>query len=204
MHLFETMRLENGHIPRETYHRARIERSAHHLEMPFSTIKWQQLIDDVKVTHAQGCYRLKVMLSEGGDFSSELGTLADKSHMTARLVQMADQTPQWQRVNKTSERAFLQHNHQTDIVLFTNEHGKLLEFDIGNFVMEWQGQLCTPRYQNDFLRGCMRQALLDNGDIVEADLTIDTLAQVFEEHGKIWMINSLRAWVPVVFSHIER
>ncbi|KIX91695.1 hypothetical protein TP70_01095 [Staphylococcus microti] len=204
MYLFETMRLENGHIPRETYHHKRIERSAHNLAIPFSTIKWQQLIDDIKVTHAQGCYRLKVMLSEAGVLSSELGALTDKPHMTACLVQMADDIPQWQRVNKTSERAFLQHHHQTDLVLFTNEHGKLLEFDIGNFVMEWQGQLCTPRYQNDFLRGCMRQALLDNGEIVEADLTIDALAQAVEQHDKIWMINSLRAWVPVVFSHIDR
>ncbi|MCS4486425.1 aminotransferase class IV [Staphylococcus americanisciuri] len=199
MQLFETMRLEAGEIPRETYHYQRMARSAQALGFVFSPMKWQQLIDEAKKTQVNGVHRLKVILSASGTLTAEVGTLADKAWMTARLVQIADDTPQWQRVNKTSERDFLQHNHQTDTVLFHDQHGKLLEFDIGNLVIKCNNQLCTPHYNDDFLRGCMRQSLLENGEIIEADITIEMFTQAIEKHDKIWMINSLREWVPVYF-----
>lgn len=199
MQLFETMRLEAGEIPRETYHRQRMARSAEALGYPFSTMQWQQVLAEMQRTYAHGVHRLKVVLSATGTLTAEVGTLADKPYMTARLVQIDDHTPQWQRINKTSERTFLQHNHQTDIVLFHDAHGRVLEFDIGNLVIACNGEYFTPRYRNDFLRGCMRQALLDNGEIKEADITTEVLAQAIEKHDKIWMINSLREWVPVYF-----
>ncbi|UXR69963.1 aminotransferase class IV [Staphylococcus sp. IVB6246] len=199
MQLFETMRLEAGMIPRETYHVERISRSAKALDIPFSQREWQQVISDLKRVHEQGCFRLKINLSDKGVLSSEVGELMDKPFMTARLVEIDDDTPFWQRIHKTSERAFLQHDHQTDMVLFYNLEGQLLEFDIGNLVISNDQGLLTPSYHDNFLRGCMRQALLDQGEIKEADLTLHTLKTALELEEPIWMINSLREWVPVRF-----
>ena len=38
-------------------------------------------------------------------------------------------------MNKTSERHYLEHNHETDLILLYDETGKILEFDIGNIMI---------------------------------------------------------------------
>ncbi len=53
-------------------------------------------------------------------------------------------------VHKTTQRAHLEHNHQTDIVLLYNEEGKVLEFDIGNIMIKEDGHYYTPFYNEDF------------------------------------------------------
>ncbi|UXR78725.1 MULTISPECIES: aminotransferase class IV [unclassified Staphylococcus] len=199
MQLFETMRLEAGKIPRETYHLQRMTRSAEQLGLPFSQHDWAQRLTDVKNTYTEHIYRLKVILSAEGKLATEIGALTDKPFLTACLREIDEETPCWQRTNKTSERSHLQHRHQTDIVLFHNAEGKLLEFDIGNLVISNQGEQLTPRYENDFLCGCMRQALLDHGEVIEADLTVESLKAAMVAQENIWMINSLREWMPVQF-----
>ncbi|AVQ34291.1 aminodeoxychorismate lyase [Staphylococcus muscae] len=199
MQLFETMRLEAGKIPRETYHLQRMTRSAEQLGLPFSQYNWVQRLKGVKDTYTENTYRLKVILSAEGILTTEIAPLTDKPFLTARLMEIDEQTPRWQRTNKTSERSHLHHHHQTDIVLFHNAEGKLLEFDIGNLVISYQAEKQTPRYEHDFLRGCMRQALLDHGEIIEADLTVESLKAAILAQDDIWMINSLREWMPVQF-----
>ncbi len=48
------------------------------------------------------------------------------------------------------------------IRLLTSEDGKVLEFDIGNIVIEEDGKWYTPSYKDDFLKGCMRDYLIDS------------------------------------------
>ena len=71
--------------------------------------------------------------------------------------------------------------------------GKILEFDIGNVLIKEQGKYYTPCFNNDFLKGCMRAQLLDEGKAEERDYTIDELREKLEAHeAELFLINSLR------------
>ena len=67
--------------------------------------------------------------------------------------------------NKTTERDYLTHNHFTDLILIYDEEGKILEFDIGNVMIQERDKLYTPTYKEDMLPGCMRQSLIDQGKL---------------------------------------
>ncbi|QLK85495.1 aminotransferase class IV [Staphylococcus sp. 17KM0847] len=203
MYIFETMRLEAGFFPRESYHQKRIAQSAQELGFHYSRTQWQQVIRAIQTKYAEGCYRVKIKLQSTGEMTSEVGPLLEKKAMTAHLVKVDIHTPKWARINKTSTRDFLHHDHQTDVILLYDDVGKLLEFDIGNLVIEYENTYYTPRYEQDFLRGCMRESLLECGEIVEAALNIKQLQHYIENGGKIWMINSLRAWVPIALEMNE-
>lgn len=75
--------------------------------------------------------------------------------------------------NKTTERDYLTHDHFTDLILIYDEDGKILEFDIGNVMIQERDKLYTPTYKGDMLPGCMRQSLIDQGKVIEKDFYIE-------------------------------
>ncbi|WP_390513084.1 aminotransferase class IV, partial [Staphylococcus pseudintermedius] len=147
MNLFETMRLDNGEIPRLAYHAERLQRASTALGLPFDDIKWQQTIQQLCETYAVGQYRVKVTLEPSGELRTEVGTLQKKTTMTAQFVPMKNDIPEWQRVYKTSEREHVAHSHTTQLALFYDETtNKVLEFDIGNVVLTVNGIHYTPMF----------------------------------------------------------
>jgi len=80
-------------------------------------------------------------------------------------------------------------------VLLWNENNEITEFTIGNIVVEINGGYFTPPVSCGLLAGTLREALLEKGKISERIITINDLAKA----SRIWMINSLRGWVPVQF-----
>lgn len=193
MYLFETMRLSEGKIPRRDYHKARILQSAKELSIPLPEIQWEAFIADIKKEYPTGTYRLKVMADESGELTHQCVDLPEKSSFTAQAQLMRSDYPKWQYVNKTSHRVHVEHLHETDVVLFYNLQGKILEFDIGNVLIKEQGKYYTPCFNNDFLKGCMRAQLLDEGKAEERDYTIDELREKLEAHEvELFLINSLR------------
>ncbi|PCF51048.1 aminodeoxychorismate lyase [Staphylococcus delphini] len=198
MNLFETMRLDHGEIPRLAYHAERLQRSSTALGLPFDDLKWQQTIQQLCETYARGQYRVKVILEPSGELRTEVGTLQKTTTMTAQFVPMKSDIPEWQRIYKTSEREHVAHSHTTQLALFYDETtDKVLEFDIGNVVLTVDGTHYTPIYDNDFLQGCMRRDLLASARIKEKYLTIVMVKEVLQHGGQLWMINSLREWVPI-------
>ena len=67
MHLFETMKLDRGFIPRLEYHYQRISTSSEHLGFQFDRLLWKQFIHNIKTLHSKGVYRLKVTLNKEGN-----------------------------------------------------------------------------------------------------------------------------------------
>ena len=66
MYLFETMKLENGHIARLTFHKQRMSQSSNKLNIAFNELDWDRLIQSIQAEYSEGSYRLKVMLQEEG------------------------------------------------------------------------------------------------------------------------------------------
>ncbi|ORN88518.1 aminodeoxychorismate lyase, partial [Staphylococcus aureus] len=80
-----------------------------------------------------------------------------------------------------------------DLILLTSEDGKVLEFDIGNIVIEEDGKWYTPSYKDDFLKGCMRDYLIDSDKLVEKDFNKNELIYKYHNNEiRLFLINSLR------------
>ncbi len=97
------------------------------------------------------------------------------------------------------EQARAAHTDAWDVLLW-NEAGELMEFTIGNVVLELEGQRYTPPMSSGLLPGTFRADLLEQGEIQERVLRIEDL----ERAERVWLINSVRGWVEVTVVKDER
>ena len=74
-----------------------------------------------------------------------------KPYFTAKLQSIDNATETSLLINKTSQRQHLTHNHTTDLILLYNEY-KILEFDIGNIMIEEQGNITRQAISMIFTR----------------------------------------------------
>ena len=129
-----------------------------------------------------------------------IADLPIKSSFTARLVKLNVPDNHEEMIYKTTQRNHLAHNHATDIILLYNDEGKLLEFDIGNLMIKEQQQYFTQTYNEDFLKGCMRAALIDEGKLIEKDYYIEEFKSKLQDGEiEVFLINSLREVADVTF-----
>ena len=85
-------------------------------------------------------------------------------------------------------------------VLLWNEEEELTEFTVGNLVLELDGARWTPPRDCGLLAGTFRAELLERGEVRERVLRRDDLA----EASGVWLVNSLREWVPVALDPADR
>ena len=193
MYLFETMKLENGHIARLTFHKQRMSQSSNKLNIAFNELDWDRLIQSIQAEYSEGSYRLKVMLQEEGNFDYLVAPLTSKSHFTASLVREHANTSHLMKINKTSNREHVSYDLNTDLALIFDENGKILEFNIGNVMFKENDHYFTPHYNEDFLLGCMRQSLIDEDCMQERDYYVDELIEKLKtKKVEVFLLNSLR------------
>jgi para-aminobenzoate synthetase / 4-amino-4-deoxychorismate lyase len=82
-------------------------------------------------------------------------------------------------------------------VLLFNEEGMATEFTFGNVVAEIDGALVTPPLDHGLLAGALRAELLDAGTITEAPITLADIRRA----ARLFHINSFRGVTPVVLAH---
>lgn len=78
MQLFETMKIDNGHIPRLTYHTNRIKCSSERLNFKFDEHAWRNELNDVTTKYHSGQYRLKIVLNAESEFETIVSPLPEK------------------------------------------------------------------------------------------------------------------------------
>ena len=76
-----------------------------------------------------------------------------------------------------------------DVVLW-NEAGEVTETTIANIAIECKGRLITPPVRCGLLAGVFRNAMLAQGKLAEAPITLDEL----REAPRIFLLNSVRKW----------
>ena len=84
--------------------------------------------------------------------------------------------------------------HDVDDVLLWNTDGQVTESTIANIVIERGGRALTPPVPCGLLAGVFRDELLASGEIEEAVLGKADVRGA----ERLWMINSVRQWVPAV------
>ncbi|CDR26262.1 aminotransferase class IV [Staphylococcus schweitzeri] len=193
MQLFETMKIKNGQIPRVKYHTMRLKLSAQKLNFQFGEQEWHKIINEMTSKYRIGEYRLKVTLNAQGDFETIVSELPKKNAFTAKIQTLPNSVEPIFLNNKTTERKHLDHQHETDLILLTSPNGKVLEFDIGNIVIEENGKWYTPKYDGDFLKGCMRTYLIEQNKLTEKDFDKNELIVKYRnDEIRLFLINSLR------------
>jgi para-aminobenzoate synthetase/4-amino-4-deoxychorismate lyase len=99
--------------------------------------------------------------------------------------------------HKTTHRAIYEevraaHPGAWDVLLW-NESGELMEFTIGNVVVELDGHRYTPPLSSGLLAGTFRAELLERGEIEERVVRVEEVQRAT----RVWLINSVRGWVEV-------
>ena len=79
-----------------------------------------------------------------------------------------------------------------DDVALWNPDGDVTETTFGNVVVEMNGRKVTPPVTAGLLAGTFREELLERGEIVEGQVTLDDLKSAT----RVWLINSVREWWP--------
>ncbi|WP_414043776.1 bifunctional chorismate-binding protein/class IV aminotransferase [Macrococcus sp. EM39E] len=188
-HLIETMRVENGIIKRKEYHQRRLINALKHFKIQYQPDTLQSYFDRTFEMSQTIMYRVTV--AQDGSVNTTTKALGETSS-TGNLRQMKCITTDFHQY-KTSVRS----HYQTENLTLFHDGEHLLEFNIGNVVIERDGNYITPKHDY-ILEGCMRAALLDEGKLVEEEIRLELFIKEYKEHKiKVYMINSLREWVPV-------
>jgi para-aminobenzoate synthetase/4-amino-4-deoxychorismate lyase len=101
--------------------------------------------------------------------------------------------------HKTDDRQYFEHLIEAaqgeygadvdDVVMF-NQRDEITETTVANIVIYHDGQWLTPPLHCGLLAGTFRQALLEQGVLVEQVITVDQLRAAEQ----IYLINSVRGW----------
>ncbi len=107
--------------------------------------------------------------------------------------------------HKTTQRAVYERvraeHPGADDVLLWNRHGAVTETTIANVVFDFgDGRPLTPAASCGLLPGVYRAHLLAAGRLREA---VIPLANVLRQRPAMWLINSVRRWIPAVLTVFE-
>ena len=197
-HLVETLRLDGGTYPRLPRHLARLLASADYFGFAADRLAVEQSLARAAADCGPDPHRVRLLLATEGSIRTEVSPLpspapaplpvglarepADRSDPF--LYHKTDNRPLYLRERRARPELF--------DVLFRNREGELTEFTIGNLVVELPTGRFTPPIEAGVLPGTFRAELLERGDITERTLRPEDLAGA-----RLYLVNSVREWVPV-------
>lgn len=196
--LLESLLLTQGKWHLLERHLTRLRDAAAYFAFPFSWDEIIQRLDALAKQHPSGEYKVRLLLHRSGEIQTETGLLHPllQPCLVRLSSQPIDRTNRF-LYHKTTVRTLFDQQKQAhpDVfdVLMMNQQGELTEFTIGNLVLEMAGQKWTPPIESGLLPGTFRAELLTKGEISERVLTQKDL----ENSERIWLVNSVRGWVPV-------
>jgi para-aminobenzoate synthetase/4-amino-4-deoxychorismate lyase len=195
--LLETLRLENGQWRDAPLHEARLARAAAHFGYPLSTTALQDQLNTLSQSHAQGTWRVRLLLAAGGQVSATAYPLeASPERVVLKLADTAFEAADSEFVRfKTTHRAHYDAYAPTqpgvfDTLLY-NRHGELTECTRGNIAVKLDGRWVTPPLRCGLLGGVARARCVQSGELTEAVVRLQDLPRA----QGLAFINSLRGWL---------
>ncbi|MBI4266667.1 MAG: aminotransferase class IV [Acidobacteria bacterium] len=192
------MRLEDGRVVRLDRHLARMGGSARAFGCAWDEARVRTAVETARAGHPARCWRLRLVVDRHGE-PDVTCTRHDTTQGTPWRVALAsspidDRDPFL--FHKTTNRAMYDAARaarpDADEVLLWNQRGEITEATIANVVAELDGVRVTPPVSSGLLPGVCRAELLEAGLLRERVLTKDD----FVRASRIWLINSLRGWIP--------
>jgi len=197
--LLETMRLEDGLVPRLDRHVTRMAAAARHFKYRWDERAVRTAVAAIAAKHASGCWRVRLLLAPDGQPTVEC-TPHVRDTATWRVAFATDPIDPADPfiLNKTTRRRVYESARSArpdvDDVILWNARGEVTESTIGNVVAEIDGVRYTPPIASGLLGGTFRAEQLDAATIVERVLTKPEV----EAAPRLWLINSVREWVNAI------
>jgi para-aminobenzoate synthetase/4-amino-4-deoxychorismate lyase len=196
--LLETMRLDGGYVVRFDRHLARAASGAATLDFAWDETRVRAAVDAAAAAHPDGVWRTRLLVAKDGHATVECTPLVHDDARVWRVALAAEPVASDDaalRV-KTTRRDLYEGakaaRPDVDDVLLWNERGEITESTIANVVAEIDNSWYTPPLSCGLLPGVFRQAIL------EADMARERVVTKadLQRATRLWLINSLREWVP--------
>ena len=179
--LIETLRLENGALPRLAGHLARLADSARRLGFRYPAYEISAALQARAAENPLGVFRLRLLLAPSGSVSTTVQPLVPLGD--DRRITLADgrlDSADWGLRFKTTRRARYDEAlrrlpPEVFDSVFLNERDELCEGARSNLFLLIEGRLLTPAVDCGLLPGVLRAELLASGRAAEAVLGLDDL-----------------------------
>jgi len=217
--LLESLRLDEGRIPRLDLHLQRLGRSARHFGWAWGEAHEQRTraaLNALCLAHPVEVHKIRLLMSVDGHIDAQASPLSgpgsapqialanalanpaadDQPAMPVCLADQAmppaDDFIRHKTTRRQAYAPFSPKDGALDTLLF-NPAGELTEFTIGNLALQLDGRWYTPALTAGLLPGVMRASLLAQGVLLERRLTLDDLGRA----QGMALLNSVRGWLPV-------
>ena len=136
---------------------------------------------------AAGPAKVRLTVARSGAYALEINDFPESwlSPAPCAVLRLPVDPGDWRLRHKSSDRHFYEDGLRVARgagaveALFVRDDGLVTEGCISNVFVERGGQLLTPPAALGLLPGVLRRSLLDAGRAVEAELTLDDLADGF-------------------------
>ena len=185
--LIETMAFTpDAGIPLLEMHLERIKASAAKLGFSFDRHAVRNAIQAL-CFDASKPSRLRLLASRNGAYSLELGEMPPgfPDPATCAVFRLPVDPADQRLRHKTSDRSFYTsaleaaQSEGADEAIFVRDDNLVTEGSFTNLFVEREGKLLTPPTRLGLLPGVLRRSLMEEGKAVEAELTLDDLANGF-------------------------
>lgn len=191
--LIETFAWTGGGFPRLQRHINRMKKSAQALGFPFEL---SDLYSFIPTDPGPLPRRLRLTLDRNGWFDLTSAALTQTpAEWRVRLAsaRIASHDPRLR--HKTTDRALYDTTRAAlpegvDELIFLNERGEVAEGTITNIFFDLGEGLQTPPLSSGCLPGCLREELLETGQVYEGPIHGDDLPRA-----RLWVGNSLRGLI---------
>lgn len=200
--LFESMRYLEGFDHLDA-HMERLAASARYFGIPFHPENAKSEIEAHMAAWQIGALhplKVRVILARNGQLTVEGCTAPKSTGLRLGFARDAVDPTNMFLYHKTTQRDLYETARCTrpdcDDVLLWNTRDEITETTFGNIVVRLDGEMLTPPVSCGLLPGVLRGVELARGTIREAVIT----KQDLERADRMWMINSVRRWVPIIWT----
>ncbi|MFC1976004.1 aminotransferase class IV [Chloroflexota bacterium] len=179
------------------YHLRRLQDAAVYFGFPLNLDQIQKKLADLADSLPTERHRVRLLVAGDGNLTCQAFPLGESDTSQPARLKLAPTPVDSDHpylYHKTTHRRVYEAAQAAcpdcDDVVLWNERGEITETCIANIVVELAGDLITPPVSCGLLAGTFRAWLLDQDEIREEIVTIDTLKQ----SERIYLINSVRKW----------
>ena len=193
--LLESLLLEDGRFFLLERHLQRMKDSGTYFGFCFPEGEVRSKLDQIAAGHAEGCWKIRLLLSRSGAVSVEAQGRENLSQrvrvaLAAKPVSARDRFLFHKTTNRSVYNDAIASRPDCDDVILWNEAGEVTESTLANVVISLAGRCYTPPRQSGLLAGTMREELLTAGKISERVIRRADLSEADE----IFLINSVSRW----------
>jgi para-aminobenzoate synthetase / 4-amino-4-deoxychorismate lyase len=182
-------------------HLGRLSESARFFDVPLDMPALRTALEDLRARLPAEDHKVRIVVDRWGKSAVTAQPLSAVPRPAVQKVCLASAPVDSEDpalYHKTADREVfdreLREHPACDDVLLWNERGEVTESCTANVVADVAGTRITPPVSSGLLAGVYRSLLLEEGVITEGVLPADALRSA----RSIWLINSVRKWMPAV------